>query len=109
MSGPRNMLRALTELTGQTPEHVEERADIPIKRIYESLQHDWPMPKKHRPALAAFTKTMLRTAYALGTRRMMQIDGLREDPASHKYLRDLEDAYVRCFGVALLDDVEVPQ
>lgn len=62
MSTARNQLRAVVNLTGLSPEQVAEKADIPIKRIREVLDNDWPLPKKHRDPSQPVTGCLLGRA-----------------------------------------------
>lgn len=103
MSAARNQLRAIVKLTGLTPEHVAEQAEIPIKRIHEVLDSDWPLPKKHREPLAMFTRLMLRRAYTIAIREVEAKPDMRTVGA-HTYLTELLATYDALFGVSLPSD-----
>lgn len=107
MSTARNQLRAVVSLTGLSPEQIAEKADIPIKRIREVLDNDWPLPKKHREPLTLFARSMLRQAYTIALREVDSTPELRTVGA-HTYMTELLATYEALFGLSLPADSTGP-
>lgn len=85
MSAARNQLLAVTK-AGLSLDDVAHHTGIPVKRLREAFDSDWPLAQKHRDSLEAFTRNTLRRAYT-----------------------NLLATYEALFGACLLNDAEVPR